>query len=159
MSRCLPQQALTLLWLLLLIKETVFLLSEYRQASERQERAHTCTCPIVDCLEPEIVDQQWDFPFLYGLGTGAPVALALASTLRYLCSSHPSHREDVGSFLRENSGACRKCTLPRKQHEVSGIVHPQQSEKKNASANKFPLNDAPFLRNSREPLSPQTCCV
>ena len=38
---------------LLLIKETVFL-SGCRQASERQELPHKCTCPIVDCLEPEI---------------------------------------------------------------------------------------------------------
>ena len=30
----------------LLIKETVYLLSGYRQASERQELAHKCACPV-----------------------------------------------------------------------------------------------------------------
>ena len=69
---------------LLLIKESVFLSSEYRQALEL---AHKCTCPIVDCPELDIVDQKWKFPFLCGLGTGVLVALALASILRYLCSS------------------------------------------------------------------------
>ena len=72
----------------LLRKETVFLLSECRQASDRQELAHMCTCPIVDCPEPEIADQDWEFPFLCGLRTGGFVALALASILRHLCSSH-----------------------------------------------------------------------
>ena len=66
---------------------TVFFLSEYRQASERQEPAHKCTCPIVDCPEREIADHDWEFPFLFGLGTGVFVALALASILCYLCSS------------------------------------------------------------------------
>ena len=37
---------------LLLIKETVFLVLETRQASERQERAHKSRCPIVTCPEP-----------------------------------------------------------------------------------------------------------
>ena len=32
---------------LLLIKETVFFLSEYRQASEQQELVHKCACPTV----------------------------------------------------------------------------------------------------------------
>ena len=86
------------------VKETVFLLSEYRQASEQQELAHKCTGPIVDCLEPENVDQEWEFPFLCGLGTGVLVALALASIL---CSHRvqpatlrvwrvrPNHSEDA----------------------------------------------------------------
>ena len=47
----------------LLVKETVFLR------------------PIVDCPEPEIVDQEWEFP------SGVLVALALASILRCLCFS------------------------------------------------------------------------
>ena len=55
----------------LLIKETVFLLSEYRQASVRQELAHKSTCPIVDCPE---LDLDCEFPFLCGLGTGVFVA-------------------------------------------------------------------------------------
>ena len=37
---------------LLLIKETVFLVLENRQASERQERAHKSRCPFVTCPEP-----------------------------------------------------------------------------------------------------------
>ena len=48
-------------------------------ASERQKFAHKCTCFIVDCPELEIVDQEWEFPFLGGLGAGVLVALALAS--------------------------------------------------------------------------------
>ena len=40
----------------LLMKETVFLLSEWRQASEQQELAPKCTCPTVDCPEPEFVE-------------------------------------------------------------------------------------------------------
>ena len=39
------------------IKETVLLVSEYRQASERQELVHKCASPILECQEPEIVDQ------------------------------------------------------------------------------------------------------
>ena len=49
---------------LLLIKDTVFLLSEYRQASERQELAHDSTCLISFCLEPEVADLDFEFPFL-----------------------------------------------------------------------------------------------
>ena len=65
----------------LLIKRTVLLLSEYRQASERQEPVHKSTFPIEECPEPENVDQDWELPFLCGLGTGVLVALALAVVL------------------------------------------------------------------------------
>ena len=68
-SRCLPQQVFSLLWLL-----------------ERQELAHDSTCPIVIRTEPEVADLGFQFPFLCGLGTGVLVALALAVTLRYFCS-------------------------------------------------------------------------
>ena len=71
----------------LLIKETVFLLSEFRQASERHELAHDSTCPILICPEPEVADLDFEVPFLCGLGTGVLIALALAVILRYLCSS------------------------------------------------------------------------
>ena len=50
----------------LLIKRTVILLSEYRQASERQEPVHKSTFPIKECPEPENVDQS---------GWGASVSL------------------------------------------------------------------------------------
>ena len=72
---------------LLLIKEIVFLLSEYRQAFERQELAHKSTCTIVIGPEPEVAEIDFEFPFLCGLGAGVSVALALAVILRYLCSS------------------------------------------------------------------------
>ena len=62
---------------LLLTKETVFPLSEYRQASERQELAHDSTCPIVIFLQPEVADLDFEFPFLCGLDTGVLVALAV----------------------------------------------------------------------------------
>ena len=55
---------------LLLIKETVFLLSEYRQASEQQELAHKSTCTIVICREPEFAFLDFEFPFLCGFGHG-----------------------------------------------------------------------------------------
>ena len=59
---------------LLLIKETVFLLSENRQASERQEETDESTCPRVTCQEPEVADLDCEFPFLC-------VALALAESV------------------------------------------------------------------------------
>ena len=62
----------------LLIKETVFLPSGCRQASERQELAHKSTCSIVICPELDIADLDFEFPFLYGTGTGVLVAFALA---------------------------------------------------------------------------------
>ena len=65
--------------------EIVFLLSEYRQASERQEFAHDCTCPIATCLEPEVADLDFECPFICGMGVGVLVTLALV-TLRWLCS-------------------------------------------------------------------------
>ena len=71
----------------LLIKETVFLLLEYRQALERQELAHKSTCPIVICLEPEVAELDFEFPFLSGLGAGVFLALALAVIPRCLSSS------------------------------------------------------------------------
>ena len=40
----------------LMIKETCFLLSENRQASERHELAHNSICPNVTRPEPEIAD-------------------------------------------------------------------------------------------------------
>ena len=60
---------------LLLIKETVFLLSGYRQASERQELAHDSTCPFVICPKPEVAALDFEFPFLCDLGAGVLVAL------------------------------------------------------------------------------------
>ena len=51
----------------LLIKEAGFLLSENRQASERQEHAHKSRCPIVTCPEPEAAELDCEFPFLCGL--------------------------------------------------------------------------------------------
>ena len=71
----------------MLTKENVFLLSEFRQASERQELAHESVCPIAICPEPEVADLNFEFPFLCGLGTGLLVALALAVIHRHLCSS------------------------------------------------------------------------
>ena len=61
----------------LLIKETVFFLSEYRQASERQELAHKSTCPAVVCTELQVAVLDVDFPFLCGFGAGVFVALTL----------------------------------------------------------------------------------
>ena len=69
------------------MKETVFLLSECRQASEWQELAHDSTCPIVTCPEPEAADLAFELPCLWALGTGVLVAFALAVVFRYLCSS------------------------------------------------------------------------
>ena len=69
----------------LLTEETVFLLSECRQASERQELSHDTRCPPVYCPEPEVADVDFECPFLCGLGTGVFVTLALAVTLRWLC--------------------------------------------------------------------------
>ena len=71
----------------LFIKETVFLLLEYRQASDRQELVHKSTCPIVTCPEPDGADLDCEFTFFGGLGTGVNVMLALVVILRYLCSS------------------------------------------------------------------------
>ena len=61
----------------LLIKETVFLLSECRES----------TCPIVTCPELEVAVHHFEFPFFCGFCGGVFVALALAVILRYLCSS------------------------------------------------------------------------
>ena len=61
----------------LLIKETGFFLSEYRQASERHALAVKSTCPNATCQEPEVADLDGEFPFLCGLGTGVIVTLAL----------------------------------------------------------------------------------
>ena len=66
-SRCLPQQENVSALAPLLINQTIFLLSEYRQASDWQELAHNSTCPIVTCPEPEV---------------------ALVVIFRYLCSFH-----------------------------------------------------------------------
>ena len=94
---------------LLLIKETVFLLSEYRQASEREELAHKSTCPHVTCLEPEVAELDFEFPFLCGLGACVFVAFALVVLLRCRCSSRVepaalrvrrvrlNHNEDAGT--------------------------------------------------------------
>ena len=79
-SRCLPQQVLSLLWLSLL-------LSKYRQASERQELAHDFRCHLVHCPELEVADFDFKFPFVCGLGTGVRVALSLALIIRCLWSS------------------------------------------------------------------------
>ena len=69
---------------LLLVKETVFLLSEYRQGSEL---AHKFTCSIVTCPEPEVADLDYEFPFLCGLvGTSVMVELALVVIFRHLHS-------------------------------------------------------------------------
>ena len=54
----------------LLIEETVFLLMDFRQVSERQELAHKSTCPIVTCPEPEVADLDFEFPCICGLGAG-----------------------------------------------------------------------------------------
>ena len=54
----------------LLIKETVSLLMEFRQVSERQELAHKSTCPIVTCQEREVADLDFEFPCIRGLGAG-----------------------------------------------------------------------------------------
>ena len=72
---------------LLLIKETDFLMSECRQASERQEIAHKCTGSLVLCLEFEVPVCDFEFPFFCAFGAGVFVALALAVIRRYLCSS------------------------------------------------------------------------
>ena len=64
-----------------------FLLSEFRQASEPQERAHKSTCSIVTCPEREVAELDFEFPFICGLVTGSLVALALTVILRRLCSS------------------------------------------------------------------------
>ena len=58
-----------------------------RQAYERQELAHKSTGSLVICLEPEVADLDFEFPFLCGFGAGVFVALALAVILRYLCSA------------------------------------------------------------------------
>ena len=55
---------------LLIMQETVFLLSEYRQASEWQELVHKCVCPVLGCPEPEPALQEWEFPLALGLVTG-----------------------------------------------------------------------------------------
>ena len=52
---CVPAGIISAL-ALFLIKETIFSLSKYRQAPERQELAHASTCPIVTCLEPEVAE-------------------------------------------------------------------------------------------------------
>ena len=57
---------------LLLIKETV------SEAFERQEIARDSVCPLCFCLEPEVADLDFEFPFLCGLDTGVIVAHALA---------------------------------------------------------------------------------
>ena len=58
---------------LLLVKETVSLLSTYRQASGAARAAD----PIVTCPEREVADLDCEFPFLYDLGTGVIVTLVL----------------------------------------------------------------------------------
>ena len=47
------------------------------RSTERQELAHKCAQPIVDCPEPETVDQEWELPFLCGLGTGVLLSCPL----------------------------------------------------------------------------------
>ena len=56
----------------LLIKESFFLLSEYRQASERQELAHVS---LFDCPELGVDDLDFECPFICGLGTGVLVSV------------------------------------------------------------------------------------
>ena len=51
-----------------LTKDIVSLLSAHRQASERQELAHDYPCAFVICLEPEVADLDFEFPFLCGFG-------------------------------------------------------------------------------------------
>ena len=62
----------------LLIKETIFFLSEFRQASERRELAYDTRCTPVYCPKPEIADLDFECPFIFGLGAGVLVTLALA---------------------------------------------------------------------------------
>ena len=69
-----------------LFTETVFFLTEFRQASERQELACKSTCTMVTCPEPEFADPDFEFPFVHGLGTGLLAALALAVIFPCLCS-------------------------------------------------------------------------
>ena len=65
----------------LLIKETVFFLSKYRLASERQELFHkcVCVCPILECPESEPVKQEWE-----SLVTGLLLAFTCVWNLRCL---------------------------------------------------------------------------
>ena len=70
-----------------LMKETVFLLSDYRQASERQELAHDSVCLTVICPEPEVADLVFEFSCLCSLGTGVLAAFLLAVILCSLRSS------------------------------------------------------------------------
>ena len=72
---------------LLLINETSFLLSEYRQVLERQQLVHKNTSSNETCPEPEVADLDCEFPFLCGLGTGVLMTLALVVLSRYRCSS------------------------------------------------------------------------
>ena len=50
----------------LLSEETVFFLSEFRQASEEQELAWQVHLPHGTCPEPEFADPDFEFPFVYG---------------------------------------------------------------------------------------------
>ena len=52
----------------LLMKENGLLLSEFRQASERQELAHKSTWTIMTCPAPEVADLDFEFPFCLWLG-------------------------------------------------------------------------------------------
>ena len=61
----------------LLTKETGSILSEHRQAFERQELARKSTCPNVTCPDLEVSHLDCKFSFLCGLGTGVIAALAL----------------------------------------------------------------------------------
>ena len=88
----------------LLIKETVFLMSENRQASERQELAHTCgsgyrrTCCACSCGDPSSL-------VLFPCCTSNP-AQDLGSSRRVLVSRIVSSREcRVGSLWVGIGGA------------------------------------------------------
>ena len=69
MSRCLPQEVFILSALLL--KETVFLLSECRDKHPSGKSSLTSVrVPSWDCPDPEIVDQEWEFFVSLWLGYG-----------------------------------------------------------------------------------------
>ena len=66
----------------LLVTEPDFLLSEFRQASERQELVRKSSGQLVFCLESEVAVPDFEFPFLCASGAGVLVALALAVIFR-----------------------------------------------------------------------------
>ena len=58
---------------LLLIKETVFLLSVYRQASQLGHLGNTCVCLVLDSSEQDPAPHECESPFARGLRCGLVV--------------------------------------------------------------------------------------